>query len=292
MLGYSKQAYYKRLQHQEEKILEEHVILDLIQKKRKLWKGGSGRNLLAALQEDFKEHNISMGRDRFFALLRSRNLLKKRKTHKAITTNSYHHYHKYPNLIRGLEPTGPNQVLVSDITYIWIHEVENFAYLSLITDMYSRKIVGYDISDSLAATGALRALKMATRSMTKQEMSNCIHHSDRGVQYCCHAYSGYLTKRNFSISMTENGDPLENAIAERINRTIKEEFTDDKTLTFKTFQNAEKELPRFIRFYNNVRPHRSIEMMTPVQAHQRTGKLRRCWKAYYPQWEEEEGVLN
>jgi len=158
--------------------------------------------------------------------------------------------------------------------------------------MYSRKIVGYDISDSLAAAGALGALKMATRSMTKKEMLDCIHHSDRGVQYCCHAYTGYLKKRNISISMTENGDPLENPIAERVNRTIKEEFTDDKTLTFKTFQDAERELPRFIRFYNNVRPHRSIEMMTPAQAHQESGKLERYWKTYYRKWEEEAPMPN
>ena len=147
--------------------------------------------------------------------------------------------------------------------------------------MYSRKIIGYDVSDSLAAKGAMRALKMATKVMTKEEMSNCIHHSNRGIQYCCHAYTGFLSKRNISISMTENGDPLENAIAERVNRTIKEEFTDDKTVSFRSLEEAKRELPKFIRFYNNVIPHRSIEMMTPARAHQRTGKLERTWKAYY-----------
>jgi len=184
----------------------------------------------------------------------------------------------------------PNQILVSDITYIWIWEIENFAYLSLITDMYSRKIVGYDISNSLAAAGALRALKMATRSFNKKE--DCIHHSDRGVQYCCHAYTKLLKKKNITISMTEDGDPLENAIAERVNRTIKEEFTNDKTLTFKSFEDAKKDVPKFIQFYNNTRPHRSIEMMTPNQAHQRLGKLKRCWKAYYKNKEAKVVLLN
>lgn len=289
LLGYSKQAYYKGLQQKEKNIFEQHIILDLVKKKRQLWKKGSGRNLLAALQEDFKEHNINLGRDRFFNLLRSNNLLTPRKTRKAVTTNSYHHFHKYPNLIRDVEPTRPNQILVSDITYIWIWEIENFAYLSLITDMYSRKIVGYDISNSLAAAGALRALKMATCSFNKKE--NCIHHSDRGVQYCCHAYTKLLKKKNITISMTENGDPLENAIAERVNRTIKEEFTNDKTLTFKSFEDAKKDVPKFIQFYNNTRPHRSIEMMTPNQAHQRSGKLKRCWKAYYKNKEATKVVL-
>lgn len=220
-----------------------------------------------------------MGRDRFFDLLSRNHLLRKKNRRKAITTNSYHHYHKYPNKIREVEPTRPNQILVSDITYVWIQEIENFAYLSLITDMYSRKILGYDMSDSLDASGAIRALKMATSSFTKEE--DCIHHSDRGVQYCCHAYTNYLKQYNFTISMTENGDPLENAIAERVNRTIKEEFTDDKTLSFKSFRDAKKDIPKFIKFYNVNRPHRSIEMMTPEQAYQKEGPLKRCWKSYY-----------
>lgn len=156
--------------------------------------------------------------------------------------------------------------------------------------MYSRKIVGYDISNSLAATGALRALKMATRSFNKKE--NCIHHSDRGVQYCCHDYTKLLKKKNITISMTENGDPLENAIAERVNRTIKEEFTNDKTLTFKSITEAKKDVPKFIKFYNRERPHRSIEMMTPDQAHQRIGKLKRCWKTYYRKKVDESILLN
>lgn len=230
------------------------------------------------MQEDFAVHGISIGRDRFFDFLGSHGLLQKYKKQRAYTTNSYHHYHKYPNLIKGIDPLRPNQILVSDITYVWITEIESFAYLSLVTDMYSRKIVGYDVSDSLEASGALRALKMATR---KRVYQGCIHHSDRGVQYCCHAYTNYLNKMHIGISMTENGDPLENAIAERVNRTIKEEFTENKTVTFKSIKEAKREIPKFINFYNTKRPHRSIEMMTPEQAYQKTGELRRCWKAYY-----------
>lgn len=266
------------MSHQEKEALEEDLILKLVKAKRKLWKKGSGRNLLASLQEDFASHNVSIGRDRFFDLLRTHNLLHKPARKKAYTTNSYHHYHKYPNLIKDVKPVKPKEVLVSDITYVWITEIESFAYLSLITDMYSRKIVGFDVSESLEASGALRALKMATRG---NFYDGCIHHSDRGVQYCCHAYTNFLKKKQIKISMTENGDPLENAIAERINRTIKEEFTENKTLIFRSLDEAKKELPKFINFYNTKRPHRSIEMMTPEQAHQKTGELRKCWKTYY-----------
>ena len=125
------------------------MILKLVRNKRKLWKKGSGRNLLASLQDDFDTHSISIGRDRFYDLLREYNLLNKRSRRRAYTTNSYHHYHKYPNLIKDVNPVSPNQILVSDITYVWLTEVESFAYLSLITDMYSRKVVGFDVSESL-----------------------------------------------------------------------------------------------------------------------------------------------
>ncbi len=234
--------------------------------------------MLCSLQEDLKAHNISIGRDRFYDLLRRHGLLLRKSKRRAYTTNSYHHYHKYPNLIRGLIPNGPSQVLVSDITYVWIKGNDSFAYLSLVTDMYSRKIVGFDVSGSLEATGALRALKKATRGLNAH---GCIHHSDRGVQYCCDKYIKHLNKCRMAISMTENGDPLENPIAERVNRTIKEEFTNDKTISFSSLAEAKKELPQFINFYNTKRPHRSVEMMTPEKAHQKTGELKRCWKTYY-----------
>jgi transposase InsO family protein len=171
------------------------------------------------------------------------------------------------------------EIIVSDITYIWIQELENFAYLFLITDVYSRKIIGYCVSHSLKAESAVKALKMALREIDEPE--KCIHHSDRGIQYCCHAYTNLLQKNGVAISMTENGDPLENAIAERINRTIKEEFTEDKTLTFNTLSMAKKKIPKFIKFYNEQRPHRSINMHTPAEAYTMTGELKRKWKSYY-----------
>ena len=263
----------------EEKAVDECLIVDLVKKKRRLWKKGSGRNLLAALKTDFQEHSIEIGRDKFFDLLRENGLLMKNRKRKTNTTMSYHHFHKYPNIIKGLVPIRSGGVIVSDITYIWIQEIENFAYLFLITDVYSRKIIGYCVSGSLKAYAAVSALKMALKQI--DEPVNCIHHSDRGIQYCCHEYTGLLQKNGIAISMTENGDPLENAIAERINKTIKEEFTDEKTLSFKTFNQAKKELPKFIDFYNNERPHRSIDMLTPAMAYDMTGELKRRWKSYY-----------
>ena len=263
----------------EEKAVDECLIVDLVKKKRRLWKKGSGRNLLAALKTDFQEHSIEIGRDKFFDLLRENGLLMKNKKRKTNTTMSYHHFHKYPNIIKELVPIRSGGIIVSDITYIWIQEIENFAYLFLITDAYSRKIIGYCVSDSLKAYAAVSALKMALKQIDRPEY--CIHHSDRGIQYCCHDYTGLLKKNGIAISMTENGDPLENAIAERINRTIKEEFTDEKTLSFRTFNQARKELPKFIDFYNNERPHRSIDMLTPTMAYDMTGELKRRWKSYY-----------
>lgn len=279
MLGYSKQAYYKRLNNLEDKKMNESLIIRLIKQKRKLWKKGSGRNLFAALQTDFKEHGIKIGRDKFYDLLRNNGLLMKQKKRKAITTFSYHHFHKYPNIIRDITPIKSGEIMVSDITYIWISETENFAYLFLITDVYSRKIIGYYVSDNLKAESAVKALKMAIKHIDSPKEST--HHSDRGIQYCSHEYTSLLINNGINISMTENGDPLENAIAERINKTIKEEFTDEKTLSFRTFNQAKKESPKFIKFYNNERPHRSIDMNTPAKAFNMTGKLKRKWKAYY-----------
>jgi putative transposase len=281
LLGYSKQAYYKSLQHHEASAFDEYLILELIRQKRKVWKKGSGRNLLASLKDDLIKHGIKIGRDKFFELLRTHNLLIKRKSRRAITTNSYHHFHRYPNLIRELIPRMSNQVWVSDITYVWVQKEACFMYLFLVTDMYSRKIIGYCISRSLKALGAIEALKMAIRQANGLSLAQTIHHSDRGIQYCCNAYTNKLKSNKINISMTENSDPLENAIAERINRTLKEEFMDDYKSGYKSISIATTEIKRNIQFYNQIRPHRSIEMLTPNQAHLRTGHLERKWKNYY-----------
>lgn len=269
------------MQSHEKQVMDEQLIVGLIIEKRKIWKRGSGRNLWKSLEADLARHHLKIGRDKFFDLLRRRGLLKHHRKRKITTTDSYHRYHKYPNLIKEKIPLKANEIWVSDITYIHLSEADEFCYLFLITDLYSRKIIGYCVHPTLHAKGAVISLQMALKQRQESDSKDCIHHSDRGVQYCCDAYVQLLNKNGITISMTENSDPLENAVAERINKTIKEEFTDDKEISFKDLQQARQELKKFIEFYNKERRHRSIDWLTPNEAHQRQGELKRQWKMYY-----------
>ncbi len=285
MFGKTKQGYYKQIKRIEEKRIDEMLVLEMIKEKRKLWKKGSGRNLHASLTEEFRKHNIKLGRDKFFDLLRANGLLMSRKQRRARTTFSYHHFHKYPNLIKDIVVNKPNQVIVSDITYIWIEEEKRFSYLFLITEMYSRRIIGYCLSEDMKTSSGLVALKMAVSNMQSKrtnDICGCIHHSDRGIQYCSNRYTNYLKQHKMLISMTENGDPLANPIAERVNGIIKGEFTLQKQISFSSFAKAKKQISKIIAFYNDERPHRSIEMLTPSKAYEFEGSLKRMWKTYYP----------
>jgi transposase InsO family protein len=282
VFGFSKQSYYKSISRAEKAAFDEYLIVEIICQKRKIWKKGSGRNLLACLQAEFTHHGISIGRDRFFALLRKHGLLVRRKSRYARTTQSYHHYHRYGNLIENLLPDGPNQVWVSDITFVWCRSEQCFVYLFLITDMYSRKIVGYAVGRTLQSRWAVQALKMAIDQSTGA-LNGLIHHSDRGVQYCCGDYINILSTHHIQPSMTQNGDPLENPIAERVNRTIKEEFMDDYKQGYSSRAQALKEIPGNIEFYNQIRPHSSVNMFTPEKAHSMNGLIPRKWKNYYSQ---------
>jgi hypothetical protein len=161
VLGYSKQAYYKQLHYQEQRSFDEYLIVGLIRQKRKIWKRGSGRNLWKCLKADFSNHHIKISRDKFFDLLRRNGLLISYKKRRITTTDSYHRYHKYPNLIKGLRPLKANEIWVADITYIWLTQADSFCYLFLITDVYSRKIIGYCVHATLQAEGALKSLQMA-----------------------------------------------------------------------------------------------------------------------------------
>ncbi len=279
LFGYSRQAYYKSLCRLEKQSFDEYLIVGLIEQKRQIWKRGSGRNLLKALQSDFKKHQIKIGRDKFYDILRRHGLLKKLRKRKVSTTDSYHRYHKYPNLVKTIQPERANEIWVSDITYIWLNQEDSFSYLFLTTEVYSRKIIGFCLSKSLAAAGALSCLNMSL-SNTKDRQKGCIHHSDRGVQYCCNEYVRILKKNHFLLSMTEQSDPLENPIAERVNKTIKEEFTDDKQLSFNSLKQGKQQIKKIIRFYNENRPHRSIDWHTPNQAYNMTGVLKKHWKNY------------
>lgn len=276
LLGYTRQAYYQHKKQLEKESLQHDLLINEVLEIRKTQKRIGGRKLLFLLEPFMQEHQISIGRDAFFDLLSERCLLvRKRKRNKPITTFSDHWMRKYPNLIEGFYPTAPNQLWVSDITYIVVGD--SFAYLSLITDAYSRKIVGFYLSVDLSAEGCIKALKMALKNNVS-DLGRLIHHSDRGSQYCCSDYVGILNDHFIRISMTQNGDPRENAIAERVNGILKDELLDK---VYSTYDQAVRGISIAISIYNHQRPHGSIDYLTPIEAHFRSGELKRRWKNYY-----------
>ncbi len=288
LLGHTKQAYYQRIQYEEQKAFDTYLLKELVIKARLVWKRGSGRNLFTYMQRSFKEHQIKIGRDKFFEFLRENGLLIMRKSRQAVTTNSYHFYHRYPNLIKEKVALKSNEIWVCDITYIWIVEKENFGYLSIITDLYSHRIMGYCLHATLKAIGPLTALKMAIKVAGKNSVKKCIHHSDRGIQYCCNEYISAINKYGLIPSMTENGDPLENPVAERINGILKHEFSNEKEMQFESMAIAKKQMDTFVQFYNTQRPHGSIERLTPIEAYSLERELKKTWKNYKKlKWERE-----
>lgn len=275
LLGYSRQAFYQQKRILEKTALEEELIVQQVLLIRARQKRIGTRKLFVMLQPFLSKHNIFLGRDAFFDLLASYNLLIRRKRRKIPrTTFSNHWMRKYPNLIIGMPVLKPNALWVSDITYITLEK--GTAYLALITDAYSRVIVGYSLNKDLSATGCVKALVMALKKLPGQ--TNLIHHSDRGVQYCSTEYVEYLTESHISISMTQNSDPRENAIAERVNGIIKQEFLE---ACYTSFTQACDDVKRAISIYNYERPHSSIDMLTPFQAHSMHGELKKHWKNYY-----------
>lgn len=225
------------------------------------------------LREKLAAHGIKMGRDALYQLLGEHGCLLRYRRRKPYTTDSNHPYKKYPNLIREIKYlTHPGQLWVSDITYIRLKE--KFCYLSIVTDAYSHKIIGHCLHPTLHSDGPVNALLMAVKSKRGQSL---IHHSDRGSQYCCADYVKMLEHYHIQISMTEKGDPYENAIAERVNGILKTEFLLDKT--FSSFIEAEQEVQDAVKKYNHIRPHDSCDKLTPVQAHERNGFLNKRWKS-------------
>lgn len=209
------------------------------------------------MNQEFENANIKVGRDTLFNILRKHNMLIQRKKYSSRTTNSLHRFYKYKNIIKDLEVIRSNQVWVSDITYI--RTIKGFCYLALITDMYSRKIVGYDISNSLELKGCERALNKALYQA--KETNGLIHHSDRGIQYCSNVYTQILKRNKIHISMTEENHCYENAIAERVNGILKDEFYLDQT--FDSLQHAKRATKNAINLYNEIRLHLSLDYKTP-----------------------------
>jgi putative transposase len=285
LLGYSRQSYYQGKKCIQKKAYESDIIIEEVLRYRKLQKRLGTRKLFAEMQPFFKSHNFQIGRDGLFNLLSARGLLvTKRKRRGCVTTFSKHRFKKYPNIIRDFIPIAPNQLWVSDITYI--HLPSSFAYLSLITDAYSHKIVGFYLCKDLTANGPLQALKMAVNANVN--ITELIHHSDRGVQYCCDAYVKILHDKKIKISMTENGDPLENAIAERVNGILKEELLEE---VFPSFETAQREVAIACSTYNHLRPHGSIDNLKPVEAHLKTGVLKKTWKSYWKKEKVKEVIM-
>ena len=272
LLGYSRQSYYQGIQYIHQKAYESDVIIEEVLRHRKNQKRLGTRKLLGEMKVFLDTHQFKIGRDAMFDLLSERGLLvSKRKRRGCVTTLSRHRFKKYPHIVRDFIPIGPNQLWVSDITYI--HLANGFAYLSLITDAYSRKIVGFYLGEDLSAKGPLAALKMALSSNPQRD--GLIHHSDRGVQYCCDEYVKLLEQHTIKISMTENGDPLENALAERVNGILKQELLEE---VFAGFETAQKEVAKACSTYNHLRPHGSIDNLKPAQAHQLSGTIKKRWK--------------
>ncbi len=255
--GQRRDAFYKFKKRYTTRKAKEEQIVQLVEKQRKEQPRVGTRKLQELISPALKQAEIKVGRDGLFRILREHHMLVGRKKTTFKTTNSYHRFHKYSNLVKNMTVTAPNQVWVSDITYI--RTVKGFCYLALITDMYSRKIVGYDISDTLELSGCLRALQKALRQA--RSAVGLVHHSDRGIQYCSHQYVNELTKRKIRISMTEENHCYENAIAERVNGILKDEFYLDQC--FFNTDHACKATESAISIYNNKRIHLSLGYKTP-----------------------------
>lgn len=276
MFGISRQAYYQSLKIKEKEVFSSEILLQKVSEIREKHPKMGTRKLFIKLREFIYDNNIKIGRDAFFDLLSNNNLLIRKRQRRIRTTYSNHWLRKYSNLIKDYVPTKANQLYVSDITY-WRIET-GFIYISLITDAYSRKIVGHYVSETLAADGSIQALKMAFKNNKIDD--NTIHHSDRGVQYCCAEYITILNKSYCKISMTESGDPKDNAIAERINGIIKNEYLYNYKIY--NIKEAKELLEAVVKLYNKERPHMSIGNYTPEEIHKNAEiKFKRKWKSYY-----------
>ena len=255
--GLHRDAYYKYKKRSAARLEVEKKVIKLVNYERLTQPRVGTPKLMMALHITFNLMGLKVGRDELYRILRKYDMLIGRKKTSCKTTDSYHHFHKYNNLIKDLKITRPNQVWVSDITYIRTYN--GFCYLALITDLYSRKIVGYDISNSLELAGCLRALKKALANTKPAD--GLIHHSDRGAQYCSNQYVRILKNKDFKISMTEENHCYENTIAERVNGILKDEFFLDQT--FASLKEAKRATKNAINIYNNKRLHLSLDYKTP-----------------------------
>ena len=274
LFGKTRHAYYDAIWRKSQTLIKEDIVIQEVLSIRKQLPKLGTRKLHFLLKDRLKSHGMSIGRDYLFGLLSAHNLLIRRRKRRTVTTDSRHWMKKYHNLVKDMEIARPEQVWVSDITYIRM--IHQWGYLCLVTDAYSRKIMGYNFRTDLTTQGCLEALQMALDNRIYK--SSMTHHSDRGSQYCSQQYVSLLIKNGIAISMSEKGDPYENAIAERVNGIIKTEFNlYSSTLGF---ENTKEHIAQSINNYNSIRPHGSCDYMTPDQAHLKTDHLKKRWKDY------------
>ena len=264
------------------KLAEEAFCVEFIKGVRQKNRGIGGGKLWQMYKREFGDEH-SVGYNRFYDIIEKYGLKVRKKKRRAKTTDSDHDLPLYPNLVKELIPLRPNQLWVSDITYMVVYlNAEtgeyDFCYLSLVTDYYTKEIIGWCVGDTLEAKFAIEALNMALSRLNGNPAEGLIHHSDRGVQYASFAYTDILKKNNIKISMTECGDPKDNAVAERVNGIIKNELL--MGMTFFSIEEVRKALKVVIDFYNNERPHMSLDWKTPAEAALCTGELQKKWKSY------------
>jgi len=273
-------AYYQNNWEGVSTTLEEELIIQQVKSIRKNHRRIGTRKLFEMIHPFLLEHSIKMGRDALFTLLSANHLLVRKRKRRIQTTNSYHWLRKYPNLIRDFVHTAPNQLWVSDITYWKINTGEHL-YISFIADAYSHRIVGYHVAETLETIQSIQALQRALSALGAESHLNLTHHSDRGIQYCSGAYVKLLQDKGIKISMSENGDPLENAVAERINGIIKDEYLE--TYDIDNIKDAKQLLKAVVELYNTERPHMSIGNLTPNHIHHSKTiiKTEKLWKNYY-----------
>ena len=282
LLGVSTQAYYKHGNTDLQKLAEESFCVEFIKRVRQKDHGIGGGKLWKMYKREFGEEH-SVGYNRFYDIIEKYNLKVRKKKRRVKTTDSSHGLPTYPNLVKELIPLRPNQLWVSDITYMVIYlnaqtGEYDFCYLSLVTDYYTKEIIGWCVGETLETKFAIEALNMALSRLNGNPAEDLIHHSDRGVQYASYDYTKLLKKHNIKISMTECGDPKDNAVAERVNGIIKNELL--MGTSFFSIEEVRKALKVAIDFYNNERPHMSLDWKTPAEAALCTGELKKKWKSY------------
>ena len=273
MFGLSKQGYYGRIKRENRRIERNETVLAMVREVRKTHPRAGTRKLMVYLGQSLERSNIKIGRNTLNTVLRENNLLVNKTKRFHITTDSKHFYYKSPNILKETELTHSEQVIVSDITYLKTDE--GHAYLSLATDPYSKKIMGYAVDNNMRVDLVKKALKMAHRNMIF-EHDTVIHHSDRGIQYCCPDYSELAEELNFTLSTTQQYDPYENAVAERVNETLKYEYGLNKQSP--NLQILKQSVKQAVDIYNNKRVHWSLGLRTPEEVHRSYNSLK--YKSY------------